>query len=250
MADVSSDPGRWRDVDKLLARPGNIVGQDFEPSPTLREDIGEIARVLVVGAGGLGCELLKDLALSGFKNIDVIDMDTIEVSNLNRQFLFRSICTPCQFTFDVGKSKAEVAAERVMKRISGVNITPHFCRIEDKDIDFYNDFNIIVLGLDSIDARSYINSVACSFLVNIIFLYICVSFVYLDQALKRAELFGITGVTYSLTQYGYNRWLMKLLNCGAYHAVRLKTFFLVCAKSIARKRVGSLKVFNGRVKKS
>ncbi|GLT81456.1 hypothetical protein SLA2020_528410 [Shorea laevis] len=156
MANSTAPKSRSRDLDKLLLRPGNLVGPNFEPGTELRDDLQQYARVLVVGAGGLGCELLKDLALSGFRNLDVIDMDRIEVTNLNRQFLFR--------LEDVGKPKAVVAAKRVMERVSGVNIVPHFCRIEDKDIEFYNDFNIIALGLDSIEARSYINAVACSFL--------------------------------------------------------------------------------------
>ncbi|XAR57232.1 hypothetical protein NMG60_11025294 [Bertholletia excelsa] len=156
MADSTAQVSRSRDLDKLLLRSGHLVGPNFDPGPGLRDDLQEYARILVVGAGGLGCELLKDLALSGFKNLEVIDMDRIEVSNLNRQFLFR--------LEDVGKPKAEVAAKRVMERVAGVNIVPHFCRIEDKEIGFYDEFSIIVLGLDSIEARSYINAVVCSFL--------------------------------------------------------------------------------------
>ncbi|KAF2583029.1 hypothetical protein F2Q68_00000669 [Brassica cretica] len=152
MADLEAPQSKTRDLDKLLLRAGNLVGPDFYPGAELRDDIRDYVRVLVVGAGGLGCELLKDLALSGFRNLDVIDMDRIEVTNLNRQLE------------DVGKPKAEVAAKRVMERVSGVEIVPHFSRIEDKELDFYNDFNIIALGLDSIEARRYINGVACGFL--------------------------------------------------------------------------------------
>uniref|UniRef100_A0A3P8Q992 NEDD8-activating enzyme E1 catalytic subunit n=1 Tax=Astatotilapia calliptera TaxID=8154 RepID=A0A3P8Q992_ASTCA len=117
---------RWNHIKKFLERSGPFMHPDFEPSTESLQFMLETCKILVIGAGGLGCELLKNLALSGFRNIHVVDMDTIDVSNLNRQFLFRAK--------DVGRPKADVAA------------------------DFINSqFHIIVCGLDSIVARRWMN---------------------------------------------------------------------------------------------
>ncbi|XP_063437851.1 NEDD8-activating enzyme E1 catalytic subunit-like isoform X3 [Mytilus trossulus] len=148
--------GRWNHVRKFVERGGPFAHPDFEPSTEALGFLQDVCKILVIGAGGLGCELLKDLALMGFRNLDVIDMDTIDVSNLNRQFLFRHK--------DVGKPKAEVAAAFINKRVPGCKVTPHYCQIQDYDESFYRKFHIVVCGLDSIVARRWINGMLISLL--------------------------------------------------------------------------------------
>lgn len=153
---TESTQKRWDHLRKILERPGPFSHPEFEPSPEILDFVMTSCKILVIGAGGLGCELLKDLALMGFKTIHVIDMDTIDLSNLNRQFLFRHN--------DIGQSKAEIAANYVNKRVAGCNVTPHFCKIQDYDENFYKQFHIIVCGLDSIVARRWINGMLVSML--------------------------------------------------------------------------------------
>lgn len=145
---------RWEGIRNVLSRPGPYA--DDYPGGNEAFDFLQTAKILVIGAGGLGCEILKNLALSGFVHLHVIDMDTIDVSNLNRQFLFRAS--------DVGKSKAETAAKFIMKRVSGVEVIPYFGKVQDKDDDYYSQFNIVVCGLDNIEARRWMNAT----LVNLV----------------------------------------------------------------------------------
>uniref|UniRef100_A0A671L275 SUMO-activating enzyme subunit 2 n=1 Tax=Sinocyclocheilus anshuiensis TaxID=1608454 RepID=A0A671L275_9TELE len=108
-------------------------------------------RVLVVGAGGIGCELLKNLVLTGFKNIEVIDLDTIDVSNLNRQFLFQKK--------HVGKSKAQVAKESVLRFCPSANITAYHDSIMNPDynVEFFRNFQLVMNALDNRAARNHVN---------------------------------------------------------------------------------------------
>ncbi|GME82585.1 unnamed protein product, partial [Ambrosiozyma monospora] len=134
-------------TDPIINSHGPFTDEEYTPEFG-RTSLAQ-AKVLVIGAGGLGCEILKDLALTGFKDIECIDMDTIELSNLNRQFLFR--------LKDVGKSKAETACAFVRQRVKGVNVIAHCNKIQDFDFDFYRKFQLVVCGLDNIEARRWIN---------------------------------------------------------------------------------------------
>ncbi|CAM9875266.1 ubiquitin-like modifier-activating enzyme 1 isoform X1 [Lampetra fluviatilis] len=116
-------------------------------------------KLFLVGAGAIGCELLKNYAMMGLAcgeggMITVTDMDTIEKSNLNRQFLFRS--------WDVQKMKSETAAAAVKKMNPELHITAHQNRVEADtervyDDDFFEGLDCVSNALDNVDARMYMD---------------------------------------------------------------------------------------------
>ncbi|KAH7890333.1 hypothetical protein F5I97DRAFT_14031 [Phlebopus sp. FC_14] len=108
-------------------------------------------KVLLVGAGGIGCELLKNVVLTGFGHITLLDLDTIDLSNLNRQFLFRKK--------DVKQSKAMVAAQTAGAFNPHVHIHPIHANIKESqfDVEWFQSFDIVLNALDNLDARRHVN---------------------------------------------------------------------------------------------
>jgi adenylyltransferase/sulfurtransferase len=112
-----------------------------------------LAKVLVVGAGALGNEILKNLALLGFRSIVIVDLDRIEVSNLSRSVLFRP--------HDVGRGKAEAAADAITGLYPDACVRPLEANVLlDIGLGLFAWADVILAGLDNREARLWINRCA------------------------------------------------------------------------------------------
>ncbi|MCZ6671900.1 MAG: molybdopterin-synthase adenylyltransferase MoeB [Verrucomicrobia bacterium] len=111
------------------------------------------ARVLVIGAGGLGCPALQYLAAAGVGTLGILDFDVVDVSNLQRQILFTES--------DVGRSKVEVAAERLRALNPCIEVRAIDDRLTaDNALELFDEFNLIVDGSDNFTTRYLVND-AC-----------------------------------------------------------------------------------------
>ena len=108
------------------------------------------ARILVVGAGALGNEVLKNLALLGVGQVFVVDFDEIEESNLTRSVLFRHR--------DCGRSKAEAAAEALADMNPDTRVKPLAANIiTDVGLGMFRDVDVVIGCLDNREARLWVN---------------------------------------------------------------------------------------------
>jgi molybdopterin/thiamine biosynthesis adenylyltransferase len=107
------------------------------------------SQVLIVGAGALGNEIAKNLALVGVGHLTIIDLDSIERSNLSRCPLFRPS--------DEGRSKAEVAAERVRELNPDIEVRAVHGSVMALGLGALQDLDLVVAGLDNREARLWIS---------------------------------------------------------------------------------------------
>lgn len=108
------------------------------------------ARVLVVGAGGLGSPLLQYLAAAGVGTIGIVDNDTVDLSNLQRQIIHASN--------DVGTLKTESAATKIKALNSDVTVVQHSVRLDADNVALIiGDYDIVADGTDNFKTRHLVN---------------------------------------------------------------------------------------------
>src|SRR6266496_5267611 len=111
------------------------------------------AKVLVIGAGGLGCPALQYLAAAGVGTIGIVDNDVVTLTNLHRQILYS--------TDDIGYPKTERATFKLHQLNSDITITPYNFRLTNKNaLNIISDYETIIDGTDNFSTRYMIND-AC-----------------------------------------------------------------------------------------
>ncbi|MFX0116989.1 MAG: ThiF family adenylyltransferase [Candidatus Hodarchaeota archaeon] len=129
------------DEKKFFDRQMRLPGWNQE---TLKD-----STVLIAGIGGLGCEVAKNLAMSGVGTLILVDLDRIEYSNLNRQILF------------VGASEGEAKAEAAARNLKQINPNAQYIAfpkaLELLPPEMFDKVDLVISGLDSISARNHLN---------------------------------------------------------------------------------------------
>jgi len=110
-------------------------------------------RILCVGAGGLGCPALLYLAAAGIGKIGIIDADRVDISNLQRQVLFRNE--------DQGKAKVTAAKDRLLELNPEISVETHEMRFDAENaFDILNDYDMVIDGTDNFSSKYLINDAA------------------------------------------------------------------------------------------
>lgn len=114
------------------------------------------AKVLVIGAGGLGCPILQYLAAAGIGTLGIVDHDVVELSNLHRQILYTMT--------DIGFPKAACAAARLQQFNPGITVIPYQLQLSNQNaVAIISEFDIVIDGSDNFPTRYMIND-ACALL--------------------------------------------------------------------------------------
>ncbi|ATL70177.1 adenylyltransferase/sulfurtransferase MoeZ [Nocardia terpenica] len=111
------------------------------------------ARVLVIGAGGLGSPALLYLAAAGVGTLGIVEFDEVDASNLQRQIIHGES--------DIGRSKADSARESILEINSGITVRLHKIRLEPENaVELFAEYDLIVDGTDNFATRYLVNDAA------------------------------------------------------------------------------------------